>query len=184
LIAARARLGQPPVPAVVPPSATHEPNANPPPAAAPLTGQQQIQVADLVSRARQATARGNIMAPPGDCAYDLYRGALAIDGNNPEALAGLQALPGDVQQQFNQALRGGNLNKAGSLLDALDNLEPGDAAIGISRQRLANAWIDQAEQQLDSGDRNNAASSLEQGRRLLPDDPRVRELLARMQSGR
>jgi tetratricopeptide (TPR) repeat protein len=196
LIAARARLGQPPVPAVVPPSATHEPNANPPPAAgsraaesappaaAPLTGQQQIQVADLVSRARQATARGNIMAPPGDCAYDLYRGALAIDGNNPEALAGLQALPGDVQQQFNQALRGGNLNKAGSLLDALGNLEPGDAAIGISRQRLANAWIDQAEQQLDSGDRNNAASSLEQGRRLQPDDPRVRELLARMQSGR
>jgi hypothetical protein len=154
------------------------------PAPVQLTGQQEIQVADMVSRAKQAAARGDIMAPPGDCAYDLYRGALAIDGNNQEALAGLQALPGQVQQQFNEALRSGSLKRASSLLDALDNLKPGDASIAISRQRLAYAWIDQAEQQFDSGDRNNAASSLEQGRRLLPDDPRVRELLARMQSGR
>ena len=199
LVAARARLGQTPasVPAQPPvadntaatasKAATvskreHEEDTVPAPQA-PLTGQQQIHVADMVNRARQATARGDIMSPPGDCAYDLYRGALAIDGNNPEALAGLQGLPGEVQQQFNQALRGGNLKKAGSLLDALDNLKPGDAALSISRQRLANAWIDQAEQQFDSGDRNNAASSLEQGRNLLPNDPRVRELIARMQQG-
>jgi len=202
LVAARARLGQTPVaqtPVAQPPvtentTATtnkapavrkpeQEEDTTPPPQPA-LTGQQQVQVADMVSRARQAAARGDIMSPPGDCAYDLYRGALAIDGNNPEALSGLQSLPGQVQQQFNQALRAGNLKKAGSLLDALDNLQPGDAALSISRQRLANAWIDQAEQQFDSGDRNNAASSLEQGRNLLPNDPRVRELVARMQGGR
>lgn len=202
LVAARARLGQAPVAqtpvaqppvtentaAVTPKAPTvrkqeQEEDTTPPPQPA-LTGQQQVQVADMVSRARQAAARGDIMSPPGDCAYDLYRGALAIDGNNPEALSGLQSLPGQVQQQFNLALRAGNLKKAGSLLDALDNLEPGDAALSISRQRLANAWIDQAEQQFDSGDRNNAASSLEQGRNLLPNDPRVRELVARMQGGR
>jgi tetratricopeptide (TPR) repeat protein len=203
LVAARARLAQAPAAQPVetqPPAATENSTATtskaptirkqeqeedtaPPPQPA-LTGQQQVQVADMVSRARQAAARGDIMSPPGDCAYDLYRGALAIDGNNPKALSGLQSLPGQVQQQFNQALRAGNLKKAGSLLDALGNLEPGDAALSISRQRLANAWIDQAEQQFDSGDRNNAASSLEQGRNLLPNDPRVRELVARMQAGR
>jgi tetratricopeptide (TPR) repeat protein len=203
LVAARARLAQAPAASPTetqPPAATEntatattkaptvrkqeqEEDTAPPPQPA-LTGQQQVQVADMVSRARQAAARGDIMSPPGDCAYDLYRGALAIDGNNPEALSGLQSLPGQVQQQFNQALRAGNLKKAGSLLDALGNLEPGDAALSISRQRLANAWIDQAEQQFDSGDRNNAASSLEQGRNLLPNDPRVRELVARMQAGR
>jgi tetratricopeptide (TPR) repeat protein len=203
LVAARARLGQASVaqPAATPtPPVTEntaaatsktpavrkqeqEEDTAPPPQPA-LTGQQQVQVADMVSRARQAAARGDIMSPPGNCAYDLYRGALAIDGNNPEALSGLQSLPGEVQQQFNQALRAGNLKKAGSLLDALDNLQPGDAALSISRQRLANAWIDQAEQQFDSGDRNNAASSLEQGRNLLPNDPRVREMVARMQGGR
>ncbi|RDS84618.1 hypothetical protein DWU98_01225 [Dyella monticola] len=211
LIAARARLNQAPAPnqppaqnqtpvqnqatasihpATVPQApvnaaasnANEDDNAAPPPTQ--LTGQQQVQIADMVSRARQAALRGDIMSPPGNCAYDLYRGALAIDGNDQEALAGLQGLPGLVQQQFNQALRDGNLHKAGSLLDALDNLAPGDAALSISRQRLAGAWLDQAEQQLDSGDRNNAASSLEQGRNLLPDDPRVRELSARMQGVR
>jgi tetratricopeptide (TPR) repeat protein len=202
LVAARARLEQAPASAPAQPAANPAPteqaspqravakraeqddddNAAPPPVH--LTGDQEIQLADMVSRARQAAARGDIMSPPGNCAYDLYRGALAIDGNNEEALAGLQGLPGLVQQQFNQALRNGSLNRAGSLLDALDNLEPGNAALLISRQRLANAWVDQAEQQFDSGDRNNAASSLEQGRRLMPDDPRVRELAARMQGTR
>ncbi|HKT30834.1 hypothetical protein [Dyella sp.] len=194
LIAARARLGQPPVPPVVPPSgnkatasaqqAAPSQDDNAPLPVAQLTGQQEIQVADMVSRAKQAAARGDIMTPPGNCAYDLYRGALAIDGNNQQALAGLQALPGEVQQQFNNALRSGSLKKANSLLDALSNLEPGDAAIAISRQRLANAWFDQAEQQLESGDRDNATGSLEQGRQLQPDDPRIREITARMQGNR
>jgi tetratricopeptide (TPR) repeat protein len=194
LIAARARLGQPPAPPVIPPSgnratasaqqAAPPQDDNAPLPVARLTGQQEIQVADMVSRAKQAAARGDIMTPPGNCAYDLYRGALAIDGNNQQALAGLQALPGEVQQQFNNALRSGSLKKANSLLDALSNLEPGDAAIAISRQRLANAWFDQAEQQLESGDRDNAAGSLEQGRQLQPDDPRIREIMARMQGNR
>ncbi|GGA34486.1 hypothetical protein [Dyella nitratireducens] len=195
LIAARARLGQPPAPPVPPPSAgnkastgvqqaAQQQDGNAPLSTVQLTGQQEIQVADMVSRAKQAAARGDIMSPPGNCAYDLYRGALAIDGNNQQALAGLQALPGEVQQQFNDALRSGSLKKANDLLDALNNLEPGNGAIAISRQRLANAWFDQAEQQLGSGDRDNAAASLEQGRRLMPDDPRLRDIMARMQGSR
>jgi hypothetical protein len=137
----------------------------------------------MVQQAKLAAQRGNIMSPPGDCAYDLYRGALAIDGNNQAALAGLQGLSGLVQQQFNQALTAGNLSKAGSLFDALSNLSPGDTGLLQSRQRLADAWLDQAEQQLESGDRNNAALSLQQGRKLSPNDQRVQELTVRMQGG-
>jgi cellulose synthase operon protein C len=137
----------------------------------------------MVQQAQVAAQRGNIMSPPGDCAYDLYRGALAIDGNNQAALNGLQALPGLVQQEFNQALGTGNLNKAGNLFDALTNLSPGDAGLLQARQRLVDAWLDQAEQQLDSGDRNNAALSLQQGRKLAPNDQRVQQLTARMQGG-
>lgn len=179
LVAARARLGQQG-------SATDEAeqeSTQPATATVTLTPQQQVQVANMVQQAKQAAARGDIMAPPGDCAYDLYRGALAIDGNNQEALAGLQGLPGLVQQEFNQSLSSGNLNKADNLLDTLDSLAPGDVSLAQSRQRLAYAWLDQAEQQLDSGDRNNAALSLEQGRKLLPNDPRVQQLTVRMQGG-
>jgi hypothetical protein len=137
----------------------------------------------MVQRAQVAAARGNIMSPPGDCAYDLYRGALSIDGNNQAALAGLQGLPGLVQQQFNQAVSSGNLSKAANLLDALDNLSPGDTSLLQSRQRLADAWFDQAEQQLDSGDRGNAVMSLQQGMKLMPNDQRAQQLHARLQGG-
>lgn len=187
LVAARARLGQQNYgPAALPTSQDDtqvQPSTQVAPAAPALTPQQQAQVASMVQQARQAAARGDIMAPPGDCAYDLYRGALAIDGNNQDALAGLQGLPGLVQQEFNQALRNGNLNKADNLFDTLGSLAPGDVALTASRRRLAYAWLDRAEQQLDSGDRNNAALSLEQGRKLLPNDSRVQQLTVRMQGG-
>lgn len=181
LVAARARLGQPA--AMGDATGTDQDDANVTTPSATLTPQQQVQVANMVQQAKLAAQRGNIMSPPGDCAYDLYRGALAIDGNNQAALAGLQGLSGLVQQQFNQALTAGNLSKAGSLFDALSNLSPGDTGLLQSRQRLADAWLDQAEQQLESGDRNNAALSLQQGRKLSPNDQRVQELSVRMQGG-
>jgi cellulose synthase operon protein C len=180
LVAARARLtGQ----SANAGAADDNSDDNAAPTVSNLTPQQQAQVASMVQRAQIAAARGNIMSPPGDCAYDLYRGALSVDGNNQAALAGLQGLPGLVQQQFNQALSSGNLSKAANLLDALDNLSPGDTSLLQSRQRLADAWFDQAEQQLDSGDRGNAVMSLQQGMKLMPNDQRAQQLNARLQGG-
>jgi len=148
-----------------------------------VTPQQSAAVARLVQRAQAATNNGNIMMPPGDSAYDLYRSALAIDGNNEAALHGLQTLPRQVIQQFNQALAAGNLGKAGDMLANLAELAPGDAAQGMLGNRLAGAWLDQAEQQLARGDRIGASQSLERARKLAPSNPRVLDLGARLQSG-
>ncbi|MDO1528109.1 tetratricopeptide repeat protein [Fulvimonas sp. R45] len=184
LLAARARLGaHAPAPAPIPAgdaAVAGDRDTSPPVA---LDPQQKAKVAALVQRARAAAARGEIMTPPGECAYDLYRNALAIDGNDPAARAGLQGLPALVTREFGQALDGGNLGQAGNLLDALDNLSPGDASLVPLRQRLAGAWLDQAEKQLDGGNRGGAAQSLEQARKLAPNHPRVQELTARMQGG-
>ncbi|WP_329742574.1 hypothetical protein [Dyella sp. A6] len=180
LLAARARL-QTPVGAQGLPLVSTTAGATSPPV--DLTAQQKAQVATLVKRAKLAAAQGEIMSPPGNCAYDLYRSALAINGNDPSALAGLQGLPGLVSHQFGQALSAGNLGRAGNLLDALGNLSPGDASLGPMQQRLAGAWLDQAQQQLDSGDRAGAALSLDQARKLAPNHPRLLELTERMQGG-
>jgi tetratricopeptide (TPR) repeat protein len=153
-------------------------------APAPLSPQQSAQVADMLRRAQAAAERGDIMLPPGDSAYDLYRGALAIDGNNEAARQGLEDLPNRVARAFDQALGNGNLGRAGEMLANLGDLSPGDAGLAGRRQRLANAWLDQAEQQLGRGDRANAAQSLEQARKLAPGNPRAQELLARLQQGR
>jgi hypothetical protein len=140
-------------------------------------------VAQLVQRAQQATRSGNIMMPPGDSAYDLYRSALAIDGNNAAARQGLQALPGEVEQQFRQALAGGKLVQAGDMLANLAELAPGEPSQGALANQLASAWLDRAEQQLGSGDRIGAGQSLARARKLAPDHPRLRELSARLQGG-
>jgi Tfp pilus assembly protein PilF len=123
------------------------------------------------------------MMPPGDSAYDLYRSALAIDGNNEAAVRGLQALPGKVRQQFEQALAAGKLGQASDMLANLAELAPGDAAQGALGNRLAGAWLDQAEQQLGRGDRIGASQSLLRARKLAPANPRVQDLDARLQGG-
>ena len=148
-----------------------------------LTPQQSEQIASLLQQAQAATQRGDIMLPPGKSAYDLYRNALAIDGNSAVAQHGLQALPGVVLQLFNRALAAGDLARAGLMLDNLADLAPGDASQNILRQRLAGAWLDQADRQLAGGNRAGAMQALEQARKLAPNHPRVLDLTARLQSG-
>ena len=178
LAAARARLGS---------TAQQAPGTLPSndltQAAPGLSPQQKVAVAKLLQRAQAATRNGDIMLPPGGSAYDLYRSALAIDGNNAQALKGLQGLPVDVQKQFKRALAKGNLAQADEMLDDLAELSPGDAAQPALADQLASAWLDQAEQQLARGDRIGAAQSLERARKLAPNHPRVRDLTARLQGG-
>lgn len=186
LAAARARLHnlrQTATPTAAPNKATP---ADAPVAAAVmvLSPQQSAAVAQLVQRAQLATRNGSIMMPPGDCAYDLYRSALAIDGNNVAARQGLQALPGEVEKQFNQSLAAGKLGDAGNMLANLAELSPGDAGQLALGNRLASAWLDKAEQQLASGDRAGASQSLEQARKLAPNHPRVIDLTAQLQGSR
>ena len=123
------------------------------------------------------------MLPPGESAYDLYRRALAIDGNDEAARRGLQELPSTVVQQFNQALSGGNLQQAGERLNDLADLAPGEAGQAELRQRLANAWMDQAEEHLGAGDHPGAAQALEHARKLAPGNPRLSSITARLQGG-
>jgi tetratricopeptide (TPR) repeat protein len=182
LAAARARLDSSRAKPAATPAPNDEDIAAPAPAA--LTPQQSAAVMQLVQRAQTATDNGNIMMPPGDSAYDLYRSALAIDGNSAPALSGLHGLPRRVEQQFNQALAAGKLAQADDMLVSLSQLAPGDAAQGALSQRLAGAWLDQAEQQFARGDRVGASQSLERARKLAPNHPRVIDLTARLQRDR
>jgi tetratricopeptide (TPR) repeat protein len=187
LAAARARIGAADA-ASSPPSETAAPQAAAEPDDAglvspTLSAAQQEQIAQLLQRAQAAATRGDIMLPPGESAYDLYRQALAIDGNDVVARRGLQALPVQVRQQFNQALAAGQLGRATDMLANLAELAPGDPTQGALSNRLANAWLDQADRQLASGDRVGAAQSLNRARKLTPDSARVQDMAVRLQGG-
>lgn len=145
-----------------------------------LSPGDSARVARLVARAQAATAAGDITMPPGASAYDLYRNALAIDGNSAPALRGVRELPEAVYRQFQSALASGNLGRAGNALANYTELAPGDARGMVMRARLATALLDQADMQLGQGDRGGAAQSLDRARRLAPNDPRLARLGARL----
>lgn len=169
LAAARSRLqAQPSI------AATDDTSGAPAPPV--LTPEQSAKVARMVKRADAAARAGELMLPPGDSAYDLYRGALAIDGNNAAAQAGLQRLPKIARDLFIRSLRSGKLGEAGDLLSTLAELSPGDAALPAMQHNLGGAWLARARVMADQGRYDDARRALEEVRRLTPDDPRINEV--------
>lgn len=148
-----------------------------------LAPAQSAKVARLVRQADNAAHRGELMLPPGDSAYDLYRAALAIDGDNAQAQAGLQALPRIARDLFGQAMHNDRLQHAGDLLATLAQLSPGDPALSPMQQDLGSAWIDRARQLGDQGRYDDARRALDEARRLAPGDPRIDETDARIGYG-
>lgn len=144
---------------------------NAPPTA--LNPVQSAKVARLVRQANAATHKGELMLPPGDSAYDLYRAALAIDGDNAQAQAGLHSLPRAARQLFARAMHDGRLDHAGDLLSTLAELSPGDPALSPMQQDLGGAWLDRARRSADQGRYDDARRALDEARRLMPGDPRI-----------
>jgi tetratricopeptide (TPR) repeat protein len=153
------------------------------PAQPTLTPAQSAKVARMVKQADAAAHQGELMLPPGDSAYDLYRGALAMDADNAAAQAGLHALPQIARQLFGRALHGGELEQAGDLLSTLAELSPGDPALGGMQRNLGGAWIARARTFADQGRYDDARRALDEARRLTPDDPRISEVDSRIGYG-
>ncbi|MEO6969120.1 MAG: hypothetical protein ABI132_11800 [Rhodanobacteraceae bacterium] len=158
-------------------------DAGQPPFTPALSPALSAKVARLVRQANNAAHRGELMLPPGDSAYDLYRAALAIDGGNAQAQAGLQTLPRMAHDLFGQAMHGGRLQHAGDLLATLAQLSPGDPALSPMQQDLGSAWIDRARKLGDQGRYDDARRALDEARRLAPGDPRIDETDARIGYG-
>ncbi|HJP99545.1 MAG TPA: hypothetical protein VJ862_13365 [Rhodanobacteraceae bacterium] len=174
LLAARSRLTSHPV-------RTSAPLSSSAAAVAPaLTPAESAKVTRLVARAQAAARNGDIMLPPGNCAYDLYRAALGIDGDNAQAQAGLRALPQITRGQFSQALANDNLSHAHDMLATLEQLDPGDPAADAMRHRLGSAWLDRAEHYATLGQSAAAQRAIQEARQLVPEDPRIGQLGARI----
>ena len=138
----------------------------------------RVQV--LLDEADKAMAAGNIILPPGDSAWDKYRAVLRIDGNNDKAFAGLNRIPARAKELFEQALKAGTPYKARAYIDAVTEADPGDAAAAAMKERLANAFLDQAEARLGQNQSGEAARALKAARELSPGNPRLAPLEAKL----
>lgn len=144
---------------------------------------QKVEIDHLVRRAHSAAKSGHIMLPPGQSAYDLYREALTIDGNNAAALAGLQALSLTTADLFDKALVAHNPKRADGYLQTLRSLDPANDEADAMTRRLAEAWLDRAEHSLDANNRTAAGEALEAARKLAPNNARVKTLTQRLKGG-
>lgn len=148
----------------------------------PLTAADTDKVHKLVADAEQAAAAGNLIIPPGDSAYDKYRDALAIDGNNKDAQDGIAKLPARAKELFDKALADGTPQRARALLDTVRQIDPSDTSITSMSEKLAAVFLDQAEARLREGRRDDAVRALDAARQLNPVNPRLGPLDARIRA--
>jgi serine/threonine protein kinase len=141
----------------------------------------RARIQSLLEEADKALIEGNLIEPPGDCAFDKYRAVLRIDKDNAAAFAGLKRIPGRARELFEQTFKD-NPRKARAHLDAIAQSDPGDASVPGLRERLAGAYLDQADARLAQDRRAEAERALKAARELSPSNPRLAPLEAKMQA--
>ncbi len=141
---------------------------------------ERARIDELLGEADRALAAGTLMEPGG--AYDKYRGVLRSDANNARAMAGLQRIAPRAKELFEQALSGGKTHSARGYVDAIASTDPGSAALPGMRERLANAYLDEAEMRLGQGQRDAALRAFNTARELSPGNARNAAIEAKLQS--
>jgi hypothetical protein len=125
-------------------------------------------VTQLLAEAAQAQARGDLLTPPGDSAFDKLRAAQAIAPQDPRVRAASARLRPAAGECFNEALRGNRLVRAGACLDARRALEGESAGLRAGRSELAQRWIALGDQRLGAGEIRGAQAALDAARALDP----------------
>ncbi len=127
---------------------------------------QRRRVAQLLAEAAQAQARGDLLTPPGDSAFDKVRAAQSIAPQDPGVRVASARMVPAAAQCFTEALRGNRLVRAGACLDARRVLEGESAAVRAGRSELAQRWIELGDQRLGAGEIRGAQAALEAARSL------------------
>ncbi len=147
----------------------------------PVATQADLErMRNLVSEADAASAAGRLINPPGNSAYDKYRAALAIDGENKAALEGLNRIPARARELFDQQLAEGGLNRALGMLEVVRQIAPADPSLLPMSERLANAYLDLADKRIGENQAADAERALQAARKLSPANPRLSPLEARL----
>ncbi len=120
-----------------------------------LLGPSPQAVADierLVREGELAISAGQLMEPPGDSAYDKFRGALAIDPRSVIAKAGMEALATAFRQRINESLTGNRIPRADGEVRALQTVSPRDPSLPALRGRVIAAYIERGLAAADNQD--------------------------------
>jgi len=149
------------------PSTPLHPAASAAPSAAPTSGDATLE--SLLTRADRALAAGQLVAPPGASAADLYREALRRNARDPRAVNGLEQTIDRLVSDAESALQDRHLQDAQALADQAHAISPDHprvaflmAQIGAQRERLV---LDKAQHAAATGNVAGALAVLDDAAR-------------------
>jgi hypothetical protein len=138
------------------------------------------RVRTLIDAAAAARARGDLLDPPGESAYDKVKAAQAIAPRDPAVLAMAARLLPAARDCFEQHLRGNRLTRAHACLDAWMLLGNRDPALHDARRRLALRWIAVGDERLGAGELAAAQRALAAATALDPTLPALQPFSQRV----
>jgi hypothetical protein len=136
----------------------------------------------LLAEAAAAEARGDLVLPPGESAFDKLRAARALAPQSTAVREASARLLPMAEACFERELRGNHLVRAGACLDARRTLGAGDAALQGARRRLAQRWLAVGDERLVAGEIDAAAAALSAARNHDPALPAVAEFAERLRT--
>ncbi|WP_407354179.1 hypothetical protein [Luteimonas sp. R10] len=133
---------------------------------APSSRQRQQRVDGLLRDAAAAEQRGDLLAPPGDSAYDKLRAARALAPDDARVRRATDRLLPFARDCFERELRSNSLGRARACLDVRATLADDQEALAQARRRLAQRWLAIGEERLAAGEVQAARSALRSAREV------------------
>lgn len=151
--------------------------------ASPLPRAQRARrVQQLLREAAAAQARGDLLTPPGDSAFDKLRAARALAPEDAAVRRASASLLPVARECFERELRNNNLGRARACLDASLALEGDGVTIAHARRRLAQRWLAVGSERLGAGNIAGATAALGSARALDAAAPGIADFDARLRT--
>ena len=144
-------------------------------------GERNRRVAALLEQAEAAEARGDLLAPPGDSAYDKLRAAQSLAPGDPAVQRAVARLLPAARRCFERGLSDNDLGRARGCLDARGMLGEDDAGLAQARRKLAARWLAIGDERLAAGQLDAARAALESARQVDARTPGIVAFRERLQ---
>lgn len=140
------------------------------------------RVPELLRLAREAEARGDLLTPPGDSAYDRLRAAQALAPRNTEVRQAVARLLPSARECFERGLSANDLARARRCLEARESLGEDADALAQAQRRLAQRWLAIADERLGAGQLQSAGAALASARAIDPGTPGLGDFQERLRA--
>lgn len=151
--------------------------------ATPLpAAERDRRVRQLLAAAEGARARGNLLSPPGESAYDSIARARALAPQSREVRAASARLLPEARDCYERELRGNSLGRARACLDARAVLGEDAGELAAARTRLAQRWLAVGNERLGAGEVARAQRALALARAIDPGVPGLDDFRQRLRA--